>query len=282
MAMKSILLLYKSSTFEYCRRLPRKGRPDPEIMRRFEETHAAHYRSLGLIEQALKSAGLRYKKIMRGKIRDYRAFDMVITVGGDGTFLEAARYSRRQTLLGINSDPKWSVGRLCAVTADTFPDRLQEILSGTRQPVELNRLCILTNGMAGVIHFLNDVLIAHANPASQSRYILQINGTEEEQRGSGIWISSASGSTGAILSSGGKAQAPGSRDIQYRPRELYRGWTNEAYRFCGGILPPETKISLTSLMAEGMIFIDGSHLRIPFRVSETAEIRQSEYPLRVL
>jgi hypothetical protein len=35
-------------------------------------------------------------------------------------------------------------------------------------------------------------------------------------------------------------------------------------------------------MAEGMIFIDGSHLRIPFRVSETAEIRQSEYPLRVL
>ena len=42
---------------------------------------------------------------------------------------------------------------------------------------------------------INDVLIAHKNPAATSRYLLELNKTKEEQRSSGIWIATPMGST---------------------------------------------------------------------------------------
>lgn len=281
MIPQHILVLYKVSTYEYYRCVPHACSPDPVALKRFEKTHAAHYRSLQDVERVLQKHGLRYEKMVRGKIDDYSDFDMVITVGGDGTFLEAARYVQDQVVLGVNSDTEWSIGRLCSFTADTLEEAMDEIVSGKRTFHVLNRLVLNVNDAPHGIHFLNDILIAHSNPASLSRYILQIGDACEEQRGSGIWIATATGSTSAIHSAGGTVLPSDSRQIQYMPRELYQGWNNGVYNLRGGILSPETRIFLTSLMAEGMIFIDGSHQRLAFGVSEKIMISQSEKPLRV-
>ena len=54
-------------------------------------------------------------------------FDFIISVGGDGTLLEAARGATNQILFAINSDPKWSVGRLCNATSENFADKFESV-----------------------------------------------------------------------------------------------------------------------------------------------------------
>ncbi len=282
MIPNNILLLYKTSIYEYHGHAQMTQQLDPDHLRCFQRTHQAHYDTVNTVESVLSDRHLRYQKAARGTIDDYRAFDMVIAVGGDGTFLEAARYSQDQVILGVNSDPSWSVGCLCHSTGTTFARDMDQILNGEKSVCTLNRLMLTVDNTQSTVCFLNDVLIAHANPASLSRYVLCIDQDCEEQRGSGIWISTATGSSGAIYSAGGTVMSPQSMDIQYRPRELYQRWKHQPYRLRGGIVAADTAIRITSLMAEGMIFFDGSHQRVALGVSQSAVISQSETPLRVI
>ena len=282
MTPRNILLLYKISIYEYCSRL------EPDTCMRqgdwecFKGTHTTHYQSLEKIVRVLDDRRLPYTKIERGRIHDYRDFDMVISVGGDGTFLEAARYCHDQMILGVNSDPQWSVGMLCSAAVETFEPLLDEIIAGKRAPRVFQRLKASISRSGRDLYFLNDVLIAHSSPAALSRYRLTIDGVSEEQRGSGIWVASATGSTGAIHSAGGVVLPFSSDEIQYRPRELFHGWLEgEEYKLKGGILSSKSKIRVASLMAEGVLFIDGSHQRETFGISETVEIGLSDRPLYV-
>lgn len=281
MCPRNILLLYKMSAFQYYQDVPDDCRPDFHKVNRFRETHEVHYETLTHIENVLKDRNLTYQKVERGRIDDYSEFDLIITVGGDGTFLEGARYIQDQLILGVNSDPKWSVGRLCLATRETFQDFLDGILSDEFETLLLNRMKADFKKSGQMIYFLNDILVAHANPASLSRYILSVDGQCEEQRGSGIWFSTAAGSTGAIHSAGGSILDLASGDFQYMPRELYRGWDHEDYQFLGGVFSGEVDVKVISLMAEGMVFVDGSHQRISFIVSEEVVISRAEAPLRL-
>jgi len=46
---------------------------------------------------------------------DFKDIDLVVSMGGDGTFLKTASFVKNKTLpmLGINTDPQRSVGCLC-------------------------------------------------------------------------------------------------------------------------------------------------------------------------
>ena len=54
---------------------------------RLKKAHDDHYEALEKIEQILRAQRLKYDKAFRGKKVDYRPYDLIITVGGDGTFL---------------------------------------------------------------------------------------------------------------------------------------------------------------------------------------------------
>lgn len=278
----NILLLYKTSTYQYYCNAPSCHRPQHGELDRFKETHEEHYATIDYLEYLLKDRGLSYQKQMRGQLNDYSGFDVVITVGGDGTFLEGASYITDQKILGVNSDPNWSVGRLCFATKETAADYIDNLVNANVQLLSLNRLSIRVDGLDEEILCTNDVLVAHHNPASLSRYVLCIDGAGEEQRSSGIWFATAAGSTGAIHSAGGQVIQLSSQDLQYMPRELYRGWRQEQYRLTGGILSGGTKIELASLMAEGVLFIDGSHRRIPFGAPNVIRIGQASFPLLMI
>lgn len=264
-----ILLLYKRSSF-----LATKGLPsgDCSASDRFRLNHINHYESLRKIELALRKKGLSFKKHCRSKRVDYRTFDLVITVGGDGTFLEAARkLGKDQYILGVNSDPHWSVGRFCSCSADGFSHALHKILQGNVLLKRLSRLKLCLSGLDRPIECLNDILVCHPNPAAMSRYHIRIGRNEEEQRSSGIWLSTASGSTGAILSAGGKKMPLESRGIQYKPRELYQV-PHKSYVLTGSLLAPGKKVTLVSHMPHGSIFMDGAHIKFPFAYGAKAEV----------
>ncbi|MFA5260482.1 MAG: hypothetical protein WC450_04570 [Candidatus Omnitrophota bacterium] len=285
MRIKNVLLLYKKSTYRHHFQRYRLTAPlsmtEKVFVRRFKRTHDAHYESLAVVGDALKGRGIPFDMIPRGKPVDYRRYDWVVTVGGDGTFLEGARSVTRQYILGVNSDPQWSVGRFCAVTADTFAPLLERICSGRMKTLSLNRMQVLFESSGETVYALNDVLACHQNPAAMSRYNLRIAGEEEEQSSSGIWIATAAGSTGALRSAGGAAMPLTSRKLQYRVRELYRGrGSPPRARFQAGILSPQMIIHLISLMKEGVIYIDGSHEKRLFRFGERVRVQSSSRALR--
>ncbi len=285
--MKNILLFYKKSTYKHSF-LDQLLNPDSDLttgfargkmLKRFKETHANHYRTLARVEAALKERGVKYTAKTRGRWIDFSQYDLIITLGGDGTFLEAARDIKRQFILGINSDPQWSVGRFCNATGETFPKILDRVLKGKYKTRLLSRMRLRINGESAPVNALNDVLICHKNPAAMSRYFLTVNGVKEEHRSSGVWVATAVGSTGAIRSAGGKMLPGASQRLQYKVRELYRGRGTQ-HRLESGIFSPPIKF--TSLMKDGVIYVDGAHACFPFHFGRKVTISNSPESLRVL
>src|SRR5208282_5157712 len=141
----NILLLYKNSTYagyflsDRKRLAQLEGLLNHEEIKRFRRTHKNHFWSLSYVEAVLKHRKLKFTKACRGSSFDYSRYDLVITVGGDGTFLEAARHVKKGTLWGVNSDPSWSVGRFCSGNPKNFEVLLDKILAGKANVKKLYR-----------------------------------------------------------------------------------------------------------------------------------------------
>ena len=275
---RNVLLLYKKSAYSI---YSRKGHPRAEIDR-YKKAHDEHLRTLTTVERIFHKYGINYSKYTRGRKVPYQRYGMVITVGGDGTFLEAARNANTQVLLGVNSAPGTSVGELCVATRESFERIIRRIIAG--KSVQLDswqRLRLKLDGLSKPIDCLNDILICHQNPAAVSRYYLSIGNIKEEQRSSGLWIAAPAGSSGAIQSAGGKILSITEKKFQYMPRELYRG-VNPPYRLKGGVLTAEKTITLTSLMHDGKIFVDGMHVQLAFPFHAKLKISLSPKPVAVI
>lgn len=251
---------------------------------RFRKNHACHYATLKQVESVLKAYGFDHHQHLRSPKIQYTQYDFIISVGGDGTFLEAARHSTRQQLiLGVNSDPSWSVGQFCATDVNGFEELLLKTLSKPSfKKLNKLRVTFFDEKKPRMIECLNDVLFCHANPASMSRYIMAIGKKSEEQRSSGVWFSSAAGSTGAIFSAGGVKLPLESRSIQYIPRELYYAKTNAPYHLTGGVLKPASQITIASRMAHGRVFIDGAHIKHPLTFGQKIGIELSANYVRMV
>lgn len=164
-----------------------------------KRSHAAHTRSLDTICEHLSSRGLRFEKRYRGEVDAIAGYDLVVAVGGDGTVLDISHRITDTPLLAINSDPQASIGYFCAGKADDFPDLIERTVEGDWEPFELGRFRARINNELTSVPVLNDVLITHSNPAAVSHYLLTIDdNAPEEQKSSGIWVSTPAGSTAAI------------------------------------------------------------------------------------
>jgi len=278
--INNTLLVYKKSAYSIYfmeRRMNlsigEKSNLQKEI-KRFKKAHDEHYKSVKKAEQILSKYGFNFKKCYRGKKINYSKYDLIITLGGDGTFLEATRYVKNQIIIGINSSPSFSVGKLCTGTIHNFEKIIQCIVQ-KRFSINLwPKLRLALEDHVRPIDCVNDILISHSNPAAMSRYYLKIGKIKEEQRNSGLWVATGAGSSGAIRSAGGKLIKIRSKSIQYMPRELYYGFSKN-YRHKGGILGPKKTLTVTSLMRGGVIFIDGTHYKLKFPFNSTVKVSLS-------
>lgn len=276
MKIQKVLVVYKKSAYE----IHALGRRHP-FFRRFKLSHKLHYETLKEVRRALEEERIAYRALYRSASAEVSSYDLVVSVGGDGTFLETARRLDRQTILGVNSDPEHSVGSFCAARRGGFRKMLKAILNRKVFPRRINRLGLRMNGRLLRHRILNDILFCHENPAAMSRYWIGVGRHREEQRSSGLWISTAAGSTGAIKSAGGRALPWGSRWIQYWPRELYKshGWK---YRLTGGVLKEGQKLFMGSMIREGRLYLDGPHISIRFAHGDKLEVFSSSFPLNAI
>ena len=128
--------------------------------------------------------------------------DLVITVGGDGTLLGAARAlaSSGVPLLGINLG---RLGFLADLPTDALETCLAPILAGEFDAEERFLLAAQVNGDPPLLA-LNDVVIHKWNTARMIELETLIDGSfVNRQRGDGIIVATPTGSTAYALSGGG-------------------------------------------------------------------------------
>lgn len=281
-----ILVVFKKSAYQVYA-VERKEKKVRALLRQnaasvriLTESHEAHEHSLLRVMDACAAAGADVKQVYRAHMRKVHNVDLVVTVGGDGTLLDASHKIDGVPMLGVNSNPARSVGFLTGCNADSFPETLNAILDGKRKPLQLLRLDVAINDRSVRVPVLNDVLFCHVNPAATSRYTLLHGKKREEQKSSGIWIATPAGSTAAILSAGGHAETLHARRFQFRVREPYAPPGHEVKLVHGFVRPPG-KLEFESYMREGAIYIDGSHIRFRLGMGDRVTITEHAHPLTV-
>lgn len=240
-------------------------------------SHEANENTLAVVKTVLEKKGWTYEARTRQMTGLGKDEDLVISVGGDGTFLWAQRWANAGVpVFGVNSDPGRSVGYLCVADMFNFEERLTQYLTNdSEKPIGwptkrlTSRLAFTLNGVLGSNYVLNDILFCHTHPASTSSYFL--NG--EAQKSSGIWICTPVGSSAAMKSAGGQLQMWHDRNLQYRVREPYK--PSGKYEFAKGFIAPGEKLTIISKMRESLICWDGSTDSIPVKMGDKIEVYHS-------
>lgn len=131
--------------------------------------------------------------------------DMVLSIGGDGTFLKAAsRVGKKEIpILGINTG---RLGFLADVLPDQMEDAFDEIYQGNYLAEPRRVLKLTCNGhvLKGYPYGLNEIAVLKRDTSSMITIHAYINGEPlNVYQADGLVISTPTGSTGYSLSVGG-------------------------------------------------------------------------------
>ena len=138
--------------------------------------------------------------------------DMVLSIGGDGTFLKAAR-KKEIPILGINTG---RLGFLADVLPDQMEDAFDEIYQGNYLAEPRRVLKLTCNGhvLKGYPYGLNEIAVLKRDTSSMITIHAYINGEPlNVYQADGLVISTPTGSTGYSLSVGGPILVPQSGTI---------------------------------------------------------------------
>jgi NAD+ kinase len=136
--------------------------------------------------------------------------DMLVTLGGDGSMLRAARMASEQgiPILGVNLG---RLGFLAEVQPAEWPDRLRQALAGdywVEERMMLHAEWWRDGQKLGSYEALNDVVVSRGSLARVVRLSTYIDGGYlTTYVADGLIVSTATGSTAYALAAGGPASA---------------------------------------------------------------------------
>ncbi|RMF07321.1 hypothetical protein D6764_00120, partial [Candidatus Woesearchaeota archaeon] len=186
----------------------------------------AHRRTLRTVREVLKKKGIEYCFVHRARINPdhVRGCDLIIVIGGDGTFLRTSHFVEGKTpLLGVNSDPSKKEGFFLRTYAETFQKRLEKILAGKEKPTKLARVKAFIDNKRVEELALNEFFFGARKSYRMALYRIKVGNKEEQHKSSGVIVAAPAGSHAWALSAGGKRVPLTSGRTQYLVRELYRG-----------------------------------------------------------
>lgn len=257
--LKRTELEYHQSTQERASRLSRLSPSKLEALtesannqRSFVETLKNLTRSLGLpVEYFTESQLDQIKPASK---------DLVLSVGGDGTFLNCARHFDQATLLGLNSDyqPKagpGSFGALTQVNRTNLEERLQDLAQGRFRVDRWNRLQTEINGQLIPRYALNEIY--YGQPLAYRTCDLNItqNGIAEDFNCSGVLVCTGMGSHAWHYNAGG---SPFSNELEaFGFRVLFPN-LKRPLKFSSGIVSSRHSITLSPERDDYVLSFDGS------------------------
>ena len=197
--------------------------------------------------------------------------DLVIVIGGDGTFLNAARSlaSAGVPLVGINIG---RLGFLVDVSPDNLTTSLEQIFAGDskkEQPFLLNAEVKRNNKTIFTADALNDVVVHIRDVARMMEFETRIDGAFlNHQRADGLIIATPTGSTAYALSSGGPLLHPALNVISLVPISPHTLSSRPIVVDSDSaidVLIYETKKAIAQITCDGQTSCDvknGDHIRI--------------------
>lgn len=244
--------------------------------------------AVALCERAAGWATVHGLQQWRGQAADREALhrelpgtDVLVVLGGDGTFLRAARAVIRDDvpLLGINVG---KVGFLSKVEA-TDLERVLELLLAGRYSIEPRMALegVILRGGEQVpgdrLVALNDIVIARGSLARVVRLDTSI---DESHLASfvadGLVVASPTGSTGYSFSAGGPILGPTARNLVVTPIAGYLTTIRSV------VVGPSAVVRCRIVDAhEALVSVDGRE-DIPLAVGDVVEVRAIERPVRLV
>lgn len=211
----------------------------------------------------------------------FKDIDLVITIGGDGTFIRTTHFLRGKTsILGVNSEPELSEGALTSLNFNEI-NRLEKILNRNYKIIQRPRARVLRNNQLIKELALNEVYVGAANQFHTSRYVIKLNGNEEEHRSSGVLVVTGSGSKAWYKSAGGTPFKFDEEKLVYLVREPYRSRIFNPQMITGYINKNE-KIEFESKRENGGVVAIDSWPTYDFNTRDVIEVRLSNQPLNVI
>ena len=145
--------------------------------------------------------------------------DMVLSMGGDGTFLKAASYvgDKNIPILGINTG---RLGFLADVSPEEMEETFEDIYKGNYKIEDRSVLQVTAEGqpLKGYACGLNEIAILKRDSSSMIAIHTSINGAYlTTYQADGLVIATPTGSTAYSLSVGGPVIVPHSNTIAITP-----------------------------------------------------------------
>lgn len=147
--------------------------------------------------------------------------EIIITVGGDGTLLRAARLAAEPgvPLLGVNLG---RLGFLTEIEARNAMELVPKYLAGEPGWIDerqmLQAVIHSSAGESAPVHILNDVVLGRGATPHMVRVAIQVNGVDlTAYQADAVIVSTATGSTAYNLSAEGPILYPHSRDMVVTP-----------------------------------------------------------------
>jgi NAD+ kinase len=279
MKVRRALLVYKRSLLERHKGSTQIRRISASIRDKFLKNDLENRQAIDDVFYSLVRAKIPFHLKARNKVRRLvRGYDLVVVVGGDGTFFGVSHFVRETPVLLVNSDPQTSLGLFACCSRETFPAMLDLFLKDEAPITKLNRLRLSIPTQKVDDRVLNDVLFAHKNPVAMTRYFLRVNGREEFQQSSGLWVSTAAGSTGSTTSAGGKMMPITSRKLQWIVREPYSH--KGIYRLLKGVSASRLEIVPESM--ECAVWVDGLRTMYSVGPGEIITLETPAEPLNLV
>jgi len=238
-----------------------------------------------VVKKVLNKLKIKYKFIERSKLKkDYfKNKDLILTVGGDGTFLKTAQFIKDKTpIFGVNSDVKMKEGFFLAANRTDFENKIGRIIKNKFEIKKLARLEAFINNKKIPELALNEFYIGSDKEYITSRYYIKIGNREETQKSSGVLVATPAGSCAWIKSCGGKKLKITAKKFEYLIREPYKGKVDGKYKLKKGVLKKDKKIIITSDMSKGFLVADSLGKEYFFNKKDKIEIGSNGKELNIV
>lgn len=238
--------------------------------------------TLSITEQLLKKYGFTYTLCERNAVKELPLnTDLVIVIGGDGTFLRIAHYIKEEFILGINSSPQKKEGFHLPYTKDTFEESLTHIVKNRFNYCSLLRLEATINKYTHTEYALNEIFIGHKKPYKMTRLVVTVHGKTHMIKSSGLVIGTPAGYRAWLKSMGGKKMPLHTQKYQYVIREPYEGRLHQ-HITTREILSTHETINVSSLTPEAIVVVDSLSKEYAFPLGSSIKIKAAHHPLKYI
>ncbi|RIL12220.1 MAG: hypothetical protein DCC75_00845 [Proteobacteria bacterium] len=265
-----------------------------QVLKRYEAENINPWPILESHERQLEArqevSGLLHPSqiVWRGELRpeQIRGAKAVIALGGDNHLQWVARWMVDGYMIGVNSDPARSEGALTRFQAADLPQLLERLAAGEFLIADWTRLEGEIDGKP-IDLALGEYFIGETERAFMSRHVIKVAGLSEEQKCSGLLVTTGAGSTGwynsasRYLHAGGDPFSRTERLARFLVTEPYQGKLASSELLEGSFDAGEELVIHSLNDSRGIVTAD-SNSRYTFGRGSVARIRISEDALKVV